>query len=56
MKKCDSCANKGTGWCLGCEHNFPGLEQFDLYQEIARSKTAPEADSHKPEYSGATKV
>ena len=35
MKKCDTCANRNTRWCNGCEHNFPGLEQSDFYQETA---------------------
>lgn len=34
MKKCVTCANRDTGWCKGCEHNFPGVDQFDFYQEI----------------------
>ncbi len=33
-EKCKTCANKGTGWCGGCEHNFPGVDQFDFYQGI----------------------
>lgn len=32
MGKCDSCKNKGTAWCCGCEHRQPGLEQFGFYQ------------------------
>lgn len=32
MGKCDSCKNKGTAWCRGCEHRYPGLDQFDFYQ------------------------
>ena len=35
--KCQTCANRGTAWCGGCEHNFPGLEQFDFYQESKES-------------------
>lgn len=34
MDQCDSCGNKGTAWCWGCEHRCPGLEQFDFYQRI----------------------
>ena len=44
MKKCDSCANRGTGWCRGCEHRCPGLEQYDFYQETTEGRTAPNAD------------
>lgn len=33
--KCLSCGNYAEGkWCRGCEYNFPGLDQFDFYQEI----------------------
>ena len=33
--KCLNCGNYAEGkWCPGCEHNFPGLDQFDFYQEI----------------------
>ena len=32
MDNCDSCKNKGTAWCLGCEHRYPRLDQFDFYQ------------------------
>lgn len=38
MKKCETCANQNTAWCKGCEHNFPGLEQFDFYQERKESE------------------
>lgn len=31
-----ACANRGTAWCKGCEWNFPGVEQFDFYQEIKK--------------------
>ena len=41
MDKCDSCKNKGTAWCRGCEHRQSGLEQFDFYQE-KESKNPPE--------------
>ncbi|MCB7039834.1 MULTISPECIES: hypothetical protein [Eubacteriales] len=45
MKKCDTCANRNTRWCNGCEHNFPGLEQFDFYQETAAAGVEPGSDS-----------
>ena len=33
--QCLSCRNYAEGkWCRGCEYNFPGLDQFDFYQEI----------------------
>ncbi len=38
MKKCETCANRNTAWCKGCEHKFPGLEQFDFYQEQKESE------------------
>lgn len=36
--KCETCANQNTPWCKGCEWNFPGLEQFDFYQERKETK------------------
>lgn len=48
MKKCDTCANRSTRWCNGCEHNFPVLEQFDFYQETAEPGDEPGNDS--PDY------
>lgn len=40
MKKCETCALQDTAWCKGCEHNFPGLEQFDFYQEQKGSENS----------------
>lgn len=39
MDKCNSCKNKSTAWCCGCEHRQPGLEQFDFYVEIDTKNT-----------------
>lgn len=36
--KCETCANRGTAWCEGCEYNYPGLNQFDFYQELKEVK------------------
>ena len=36
--KCRTCQNRHTPWCKGCEHNFPGLDQFDFYQKIEEDK------------------
>lgn len=38
--KCETCANRHTPWCSGCEYNFPGLEQFDFYQEVKKNEGA----------------
>lgn len=38
MEKCKTCALQDTAWCKGCEHKFPGLEQFDFYQEQKESE------------------
>lgn len=37
-RKCETCANRGTAWCKGCEHNFPSLDQFDFYQKLEETK------------------
>lgn len=36
--KCKTCVLQNTLWCGGREHNFPGLEQFDFYQERKDTK------------------
>lgn len=41
MKPCDTCANRGTLWCGGCEHSLPGLEQFDFYQSVRLPECGP---------------
>lgn len=35
-EKCNSCKLRydERPWCKGCENNFPGVDQFDLYQPI----------------------
>ena len=47
MKKCETCALNGTGWCKGCEHSFPGVDQFDFYQEIKTENGADALPSKK---------
>ena len=47
MTKCDTCENKKTGWCRGCEHNFPGVDQFDFYQEIRPNHASHEDEQKK---------
>jgi len=37
-RKCETCANRNTPWCKGCEYNFPGLEQFDFYSKVRVDK------------------
>ena len=36
--KCKTCALQNPPWCKGCEWRFPGLEQFDFYQERKEMK------------------
>jgi len=44
MRKCDTCKNQGTAWCKGCEYNFPGVDQFDFYQEIKPEENTSEEE------------
>lgn len=44
-RKCETCANRGSGWCKGCEHNSPGLDQFDFYQEMKETLDMGPLDS-----------
>lgn len=46
MDKCDSCKNKSTAWCCGCEHRQPGLEQFDFYQRV-KSKDSSNTENEE---------
>lgn len=37
-RNCETCANRETPWCKGCEYKVPGLDQFDFYQKLMEPK------------------
>jgi len=43
---CNKCSNQDTAWCKGCEHNFPGVDQFDFFREIKLTEAAQQMEEN----------